>query len=80
MRFFTWLGLVPFTAGFLLGLRWVYFLYAEPTRTRIPSLILTCQHTEAEREDLSLPTSHYFAKRFRVLTRREFDKLFVRKG
>ena len=41
LRFFAYLGVVPFTAGFLLGLRWVFLYFEDPTRTHVPSLILT---------------------------------------
>lgn len=42
LRFFTWLGAIPFTLGFLIGLRWLYLLLVEGTmRTHLPSLILT---------------------------------------
>lgn len=40
MKFFTWLGAVPFTAGFLLGVRWLILFQQDPTRGREPSLIL----------------------------------------
>ena len=40
LRFFAYLGVVPFTAGFLLGLRWVFLYFEDPTRTHVPSLIL----------------------------------------
>jgi glycosyltransferase involved in cell wall biosynthesis len=40
LRFFLLLGSVPFTAGFLLGVRWVIFFIQGTERTRIPSLIL----------------------------------------
>jgi glycosyltransferase involved in cell wall biosynthesis len=40
MRFFLWVGSVPFAAGFILGMRWLYYFSVEPERTRIPSLIL----------------------------------------
>jgi glycosyltransferase involved in cell wall biosynthesis len=41
LRFFTLTGLVPFTVGTLIGLRWLYYFLAEDsTRTRVPSLIL----------------------------------------
>lgn len=40
MRFFVFLGSLPFGLGFLLGLRWLYFLWLGSERTRIPSLIL----------------------------------------
>ncbi len=40
MRFFGWLGAIPFSLGFLLGLRWLYFFAENAERTRLPSLIL----------------------------------------
>ena len=41
LRFFTILGSIPFTLGFLLGVRWLWlFLMVDPTRGRAPSLIL----------------------------------------
>jgi glycosyltransferase involved in cell wall biosynthesis len=40
LRFFTLLGLFPFTAGFLLGVRWIYLFTEDPHRARVPSLIL----------------------------------------
>lgn len=40
LRFFWILGSVPFTAGFLLGVRWLYFYLEGSPRTRVPSLIL----------------------------------------
>ena len=40
LRFFLLLGSLPLGTGFLLGLRWLYFLFAGTERTRIPSLIL----------------------------------------
>ena len=42
LRFFLLLGTVPFSLGFLLGVRWLayFWLFPEPGRTRIPSLIL----------------------------------------
>jgi glycosyltransferase involved in cell wall biosynthesis len=42
LRFFTVVGLVPFSAGFLIGLRWLWLFASEPDahRTRVPSLIL----------------------------------------
>lgn len=42
MRFFLALGSIPFTLGFLLGLRWLALLlvFAEPGRTHLPSLVL----------------------------------------
>jgi len=41
LRFFTWVGALPFTLGVLLMARWValYFLEDEATRTHVPSLI-----------------------------------------
>jgi hypothetical protein len=42
MRFFTLLGAIPFTFGFILGIRWLYLLAVEgAARTHLPSLILT---------------------------------------
>jgi len=40
LRFFLWLGALPFTAGFLLGVRWIWLYTEDPTRARTPSLIL----------------------------------------
>jgi len=40
LRFFTVLGSIPFSAGFLLGVRWLIFFLGGTDRTRIPSLIL----------------------------------------
>jgi glycosyltransferase involved in cell wall biosynthesis len=40
LRFFMLLGTVPFTAGTLLGIRWLVFFFMGSERTRIPSLIL----------------------------------------
>lgn len=40
LRFFLWLGAFPFTAGFLLGVRWLVLFNEDPTRGREPSLIL----------------------------------------
>jgi glycosyltransferase involved in cell wall biosynthesis len=41
LRFFTILGSIPFSAGFLLCIRWlIYFSIEGTTRTRAPSLIL----------------------------------------
>lgn len=41
-RFFFIMGSIPFTAGFLLGVRWVVLVnfFPDPTRTYLPSLIL----------------------------------------
>ena len=42
LRFFLFLGAVPFTAGFLLGIRWLInvFVLPDPERAFLPSLIL----------------------------------------
>lgn len=40
LRFFTVMGLIPFSAGVLIGLRWVYLFQFDPHRARVPSLIL----------------------------------------
>lgn len=40
LRFFLILGTIPFSAGFLLGIRWLIFFFTGTERTRIPSLIL----------------------------------------
>ena len=40
LRFFTVLGAFPFTAGMLLGVRWLLLFQDDPTRGRVPSLIL----------------------------------------
>jgi len=40
LRFFTILGSVPFSLGFLLGVRWLIFFWSGASRTRLPSLIL----------------------------------------
>lgn len=41
LRFFTLVGSVPFTLGTLLGIRWVVlFLIADPSKPRVPSLVL----------------------------------------
>jgi glycosyltransferase involved in cell wall biosynthesis len=42
LRFFLVLGTIPFSLGFLLGIRWLtyFWLFPEPGRTRVPSLIL----------------------------------------
>ena len=40
LRFFLILGTVPFSAGFLLGVRWLIYFFLGTARTRIPSLIL----------------------------------------
>jgi len=41
LRFFLIFGSIPFTLGFLLGVRWLFFFFMGTERTRIPSLILT---------------------------------------
>lgn len=41
LYFFFMLGGTSFTAGFLLGLRWLIFFFLGEERTRVPSLILT---------------------------------------
>lgn len=40
LRFFMILGSVPFTAGFLLGVRWLVLYLGGTPRTHVPSLIL----------------------------------------
>ena len=42
LRFFLILGTIPFSLGFLLGVRWmVYFwFFPDPDRARVPSLVL----------------------------------------
>ncbi len=40
MRAFLTLGSIPFTIGFALGVRWLILFTQEPTRARVPSLIL----------------------------------------
>jgi glycosyltransferase involved in cell wall biosynthesis len=40
LRFFLWLGSVPFTIGFLLGVRWLVLYLGGTPRTHVPSLIL----------------------------------------
>ena len=40
LRFFLWLGAFPFAAGFLLGVRWLLLFPEDPSRARVPSLIL----------------------------------------
>jgi glycosyltransferase involved in cell wall biosynthesis len=42
LRFFTWLGSVPFSIGAALAIRWIWlFEYGnEPSRARVPSLLL----------------------------------------
>lgn len=40
MRFFVFLGSIPLSAGFLLGLRWLLFFFGGYDRPRVPTLIL----------------------------------------
>ncbi|MBO1349365.1 MAG: glycosyltransferase family 2 protein [Hormoscilla sp. GUM202] len=40
LRFFTFLGMIPFTAGALLGIRWLLFFFAGYEKPRVPTLIL----------------------------------------
>ncbi len=40
LRFFLWMGAIPFTLGFLLGVRWLILFTQEPMRSRTPGLIL----------------------------------------
>lgn len=40
LRFFTALGLIPFTAGFLLGVRWLILFVGGTDRSHVPSLVL----------------------------------------
>ncbi|MBC6481346.1 MAG: glycosyltransferase family 2 protein [Hormoscilla sp. GM7CHS1pb] len=40
LRFFTLLGTIPFTAGVLLGIRWLLFFFAGYEKPRVPTLIL----------------------------------------
>ncbi|MFP3386879.1 hypothetical protein R0J92_25890, partial [Tritonibacter sp. SIMBA_163] len=39
--FFLLAGSIPFSLGFLLGVRWLIFFLMGTERTRVPSLILT---------------------------------------
>lgn len=41
LRFFTILGSIPFTIGFILGVRWLLLFFSGTPRTHVPSLILT---------------------------------------
>lgn len=41
MRFFFFLGSVPFGLGILLGIRWLLFFFADYNKPRVPTLILT---------------------------------------
>jgi glycosyltransferase involved in cell wall biosynthesis len=40
LKFFLWLGSVPFAIGFLLGVRWLWLYLGGTPRTHVPSLIL----------------------------------------
>jgi glycosyltransferase involved in cell wall biosynthesis len=40
LRFFTYLGSLPFLVGFGLGIRWIVLFFLDPSRTHLPSLIL----------------------------------------
>src|SRR3954462_6889261 len=40
LRFFTWLGAVPFSVGAALAIRWLVLYGDDPTRARVPSLLL----------------------------------------
>lgn len=40
LRFFLWMGALPFALGFLLGLRWLILFSQDEQRSRAPSLIL----------------------------------------
>ena len=40
LRFFAVCGTLPFLAGFALGVRWVLLFLEDPSRARVPSLIL----------------------------------------
>ena len=40
LRFFLWVGAIPFTLGILIGLRWLYLFHYDEHRSRTPSLIL----------------------------------------
>ncbi|MEL7068342.1 MAG: glycosyltransferase family 2 protein [Cyanobacteria bacterium J06581_3] len=39
--FFMWLGSIPFTLGFLLGVRWLVLYFGGTPRSHVPSLILS---------------------------------------
>ena len=41
MKFFMVLGSIPFSIGFILGVRWLYLFYAGIGNTHVPSLILS---------------------------------------
>jgi hypothetical protein len=40
LRFFALAGTVPFTAGFLIGVRWLVLYFGGTPRSHVPSLIL----------------------------------------
>jgi glycosyltransferase involved in cell wall biosynthesis len=40
LRFFLVLGAIPFTAGFLIGVRWLILYFGGSTRSHVPSLVL----------------------------------------
>jgi hypothetical protein len=40
LRFFMWVGTLPFAVGFIIGVRWLVLFQFDPTRARVPSLIL----------------------------------------
>jgi hypothetical protein len=40
LRFFMWIGTLPFAVGFIIGVRWLVLFQVDPTRARVPSLIL----------------------------------------
>ncbi|PID95036.1 MAG: glycosyl transferase [Bacteroidetes bacterium] len=40
-RFFSWMGIVGFLLGFILGVRWVVLFFIDPGRTHVPSLVLS---------------------------------------
>lgn len=41
LKFFTVLGSIPFSVGFLLGVRWLIIFFSGTIRTHLPSLILS---------------------------------------
>jgi hypothetical protein len=40
MRFFFYAGTLPFSLGFLIGIRWLVLYFAGTPRSHVPSLIL----------------------------------------
>jgi hypothetical protein len=40
LRFFLWLATLPFTIGFLLGVRWLWLYFGGTPRAHVPSIIL----------------------------------------